>query len=138
MGLDAIVYRNAANFSAIGDDYPFEVDQATGEIFSEGALSVPADRLVATRQRLGNMDEVRFLRKEVQKQFGDAESILIQKVLYSATHSGDAIVVSDMALLRKELDVLRASNNVQLHSFIAAMNALIEASEGERNPIVFA
>lgn len=138
MGLDAIVYRNAAHIADAGHDDRFEVDQATGEVVPKrNTFGIPAHMLVAERQRLGSIDEIRLLREEVEKSLVDGNSLLIQKVLYSASHSGDVIAVSDIQLLCKELDVLRTSSSIQLQEFIAAMDALVRASRSEGNPIVF-
>jgi hypothetical protein len=139
MGLDAIVYRNAANVLKTYGEEVIEIDHTTGEIFPKAGVKIciPTDMLIASRQRLGNVDEISFLRREIQKLFGDSTPLIIQKVLYSATHSGDILTNYDIKVLHQEVDVLRKTNNAQLWNFIHAMDLLIFASMAEQNPIVF-
>jgi hypothetical protein len=139
MGLDAIVYKNAKRLlEAYGDDR-IEVDGTTGEACQKDGvqISIPVELRIALRQRLGNMDEIRFLRGEVKRLFGDSDSYLNQKVLYSSSHSGDILSLSEMQVISQEVDVLRQSNDVRLQTFVETMDSLIRASRAELNPIVF-
>jgi len=137
MGLDAVVYRNGGSVSGIYGGGVFESDSTTGEaVPKEGvAGEIPEEVLVASRQRIGNVDQVGFLRQEVQRLLGD--SVLTCKVLYSGSHSGDVVAVAEFPKLRRELDVLKRRRDVRLDSFLEAMDSLLAAGEAEQNPIVF-
>lgn len=68
--------------------------------------------------------------------------LLISRVLYSGTHSGDIISKEDLGSLKGEIALVRGITGPQispeLESFLADMEELVAASERNGNPIVFA
>jgi len=84
---------------------------------------------------------VAFIREEVAKAFGNQESLLSKKVVYSGSHAGDHIPFSQIADLGREVDELEnrtnASRSPELATFIAQMRNLIAAANREGNGIVF-
>jgi hypothetical protein len=137
MGLDAVVYRNAKMVSELYGEEAFETDATTGEAVPVKGVQheIRPEALVASEQRLGNVDQVGFLRQEVQQLLGD--SVLTRKVLHSGSHSGDVVAATEFPKLRRELDVLKERKDVRLNSFLEAMESLLAAGEAEQNPIVF-
>jgi hypothetical protein len=146
MGLNATVYNRV-------DELPFtkeqlrsiEVDPRTGQVdFGDAELYREwSDKVKVVEKRIGNIALVELLRAEVERITGDASSqtLLIKKVLYSGTHSGDIISGNELTVLRQEISLLRAIvGNKQSHElkrFLTDMEELICASERHRNPIVF-
>jgi hypothetical protein len=139
MGLSAIVFKNVAQLeNQFGTDL-FDVDRTTGETFTKPdvRLGIPRPAFVAAKERLGNVDEVRFLRDTVERLLGTSASILTSRVLYSASHSGDVIGDEELPELRRELFALKAARCEELADFLQAMERLLLAVESEKNPIVF-
>src|SRR5215467_10668947 len=113
MGLDAAVYRNLKDLP----EYLRErvtVDPESGEIsfrdISDYQLfGLP--KLKAWLERIGNIAMVAFIREEVAKAFGNQESLLSKKVVYSGSHAGDHIPFSQIADLGREVDELENRTN---------------------------
>src|SRR2546426_585254 len=96
MGLDAAVYRRLEELPFTKDDLRFvEVDPRTGQVDFEDAALFRAwsDKVKVVQKRIGNIAMVNRLKAELERIFGDSspETLLISKVLYSGTHSGDVI-----------------------------------------------
>jgi len=143
MGLGATVYRNLKNLQAHLRERVI-VDPESGEIDLRDAADYgifPASKLEAWHERIGNIALVGFIREEVAKAFGNQESLLSKKVVYSGSHAGDHIPFSQIALLSREIDELEkitsVSQSPELASFIAQMRNLIAAANREGNGIVF-
>jgi hypothetical protein len=68
-------------------------------------------------------------------------SILLSKVLYSGSHSGDSIPVEQTLALRDELlqlkDSVEQPDCDHMKQFVSDMLELVEAARQEGNPIVF-
>lgn len=139
MGLDAVVFRNAAKLAKTYNIEVVGVDSQTGEaqISLADSVRLPRDASVAARHRLGNLDEVVRLREAIAKVLADPESILLSKVLYSASHSGDVIGATEVPAMRRELAILISAKDTSLNTFISLMTELLDASEAEQNPMVF-
>jgi hypothetical protein len=56
----------------------------------------PLDFFEANSKRLGNVSNISALREELEIAAGAIPSFLRSRVLYSATHSGDVIAVSEL------------------------------------------
>jgi len=146
MGLDAAVYRRL-------DELPFTkeelrsiaVDPRTGQVDFEDAALFRAwsDKVKVVEKRIGNIALVNALKAELEKILGDSssETLLISKILYSETHSGDVIPRDDLGSLKHEIALVRGiagcQRSSELESFLADMEELVGASERHGNPIVF-
>jgi len=84
------------------------------------------------------MSMVSFLREEATRLVG-LNSMLVQKVLYSGTHSGDTIARESIHKLAAELELIRETKRLSLEFrlLLAAIDDLISAAKHEGNPIVF-
>jgi hypothetical protein len=147
MGLDAVVYRNRVNLPFDPDAVGAVLDKSTGEYyFSDLHLEpaferkFPRETRIATDKRIGNIDLVSWLRERASQILED-RSIVLTKVLYSGSHSGDSIPVEEACALRDELLQLgRYAEQVDdgyLSQFVTDMLELVEAARQEGNPIVF-
>ena len=71
----------------------------------------------------------------------DANSILLKRVLYRSSHSGDSIEVDDLSNLESEINLVRQrtkdAQSGELDTFLTALAELIDAAKHEKNPIVF-
>jgi hypothetical protein len=146
MGLDAAVYKRLDELPFTEQDlHLVTVDPRTGQINFEDAALFRAwdDRIVAVHKRIGNMTLVKSLRTELEgfRRGSHSTGILITKILYSATHSGDIISKEDFGPLRNEIRFVRelaqehASH--ELTNFLRDIEELMAASEQHGNPIVF-
>jgi hypothetical protein len=133
------VFRNAARFAKTYNVEVVAIDAQTGEaqVAQEDSARLPRDASVAVRRRLGNLDEVVRLRETIAQVLADPKSIIISKVLYSASHSGDVIGTTEIPGMRRELAILMSAKDTSLDTFVSLMNKLLDASEAEQNPIVF-
>ena len=147
MGLDAVVYRSKANLPFDADVVGAVVDETTGEYYFsdqnlEPALEreFPRETRIAVQKRIGNIALVAALREDAGRILG-GQSIIVSKVLYSGTHSGDSIPLDLTSALEDELFRLRhyaEQNNVDhLKQFVSDMLDLVGGAKRERNPIVF-
>lgn len=147
MGLDAVVYRNKANLPFDADAVGAVVDESTGEYYLSDPNLEPAferefprETRIAVQKRIGNIALVAALREDA-KQVLEDHSIILSKVLYSGTHSGDSIPFNLTSALEAELFRLRRyaeQNHVDhLKQFVTDMQDLVGGAKREGNPIVF-
>jgi len=143
MGLDASVYRNLKNLPAHMRER-VTVDPESGETHFRDFADYEIfglSKLKAWHERIGNIAMVAFIREEVARAFGNQESLLSKKVVYSGSHAGDHIPFSQIADLTREIDELEngtsTSRPPELTNFIAQMRNLIAAANREGNGIVF-
>jgi hypothetical protein len=140
MGLNAVVYRKKAHLDLGQDEERATVIPETGEVhFEDEKLERKYYRQrEAVSHRLGNIAMIGSLRYEVSQLLGP-ESFLERRVLYSESHSGDAIPVQEIDELSIELDriskIARSSPIVQ--ELVSTLRQLIQAAKDEDNPIVF-
>jgi hypothetical protein len=147
MGLDAVVYRRLEEvpFPSDSDLSSVRVDELTGEVHFENAEAAVTRRedVVAIKKRLGNMALIAVLYKEISRVLGRSSppSMLLSKVLYDGTHSGDVIPVEELDRLKHEICLVREKAHSQgsheLEEFLSRIEELITASERQGNPIVF-
>jgi len=94
-------------------------------------------------ERLGNITLAAHLRDflmGLEGHPGPKFRILLKKVLYNGTHTGDAIPVSMSAELEKEVDIVLHSTDILTDTekeFFLSMKRLCRASIETGNPIVF-
>lgn len=144
MGLNAIVYRNISNLTLdTKDEHPL-VDKQTGEVYFDNpklAQEYGENVFTAAQKRLGNAASIGSIKAEIPLEIIDKLSLLYDKVLYSASHSGDFISVERLEDLESEINLLKektaSSKSPSLESFIEDMIELIKAAKEQRNPIVF-
>ena len=92
---------------------------------------------------LGNITRAKNVRQFVrglQGNPGPKFPILLEKVVYDGTHSGDWIPVEQTPALLKEVDLVLASRDILTQGekeFFESMKRLCEASIATGNPIVF-
>jgi len=117
----------------------FVVDAATGEASPSGpnAPNISLDAAAALSKRLGNIDQIGALRAAAREVLTDGDSVIMRRVLYSGSHSGDAVPREEFARLREELKALAAVNDPDLNTFVADMRALLASADTEGNPIAF-
>lgn len=146
MGLDAAVYRRLDELPFTKEDLrSIGVDPRTGQLDFEDAALFKAwgDKVKAVEKRIGNIALVSYLKAEVERILGHSSSqtILISKILYSGTHSGDTISGELLGPLKEEIAMVRGiaghQAGTELESFLVGLEELIAASERHRNPIVF-
>ena len=142
MGLEALVYRDISSIPPELVSRSLECDPETGELFYPNAtrpLNLPNDFAVARRIHLGNIGEIAGLRREVSQILGDS-ALIITKVLFSGSHSGDVIPPSFFNELEAELRRLELHPENLSHP-VADMTfnllELIEEAKRQNNPIVF-
>jgi hypothetical protein len=140
VGLDAVVYRNRKHLQLGSDEELARLVPETGEVyFDNDELSRKhRHQLETVGHRLGNIAAISALRDEATPLIGP-ESILLRKVIYSGTHSGDMIPLESLPLLSAELESISNANqqSPELRHFIRSLQELIRAANHEGNPIVF-
>jgi hypothetical protein len=140
LGLTAIVYTNRKLLELGNDAGLAQRVPETGEVYfqNDEIARKYKPQLEAAQHRLGNIAEINGLREEAMRYLGP-ESVILQKVLYSETHSGDFLHVELMVKLLAELDSI--GNDIHqssaLRHFVASLKQLARASKHEDNPIVF-
>lgn len=101
----------------------------------------PPDFFKATSKRLGNIAGICDLREEIERFAGTIPNFLRSRVLYSATHCGDVIEVSELDQLETEIQLIRLKAGEQaspfLKCFLEDLTDLISIAKCEQNPIVF-
>ena len=140
MGLDAVVYRGARNVAeALGNDH-FDVEPQTGEVMAKPGVgsSIPHALITAIDRRLGNIGHIDWLREQLEPILSDQDSVILKDIIYSGSHCGDAIRPDKFSKLRIELELLKKRPiHEDVHSFVVALEELVQAGEAEGNPIVF-
>jgi hypothetical protein len=92
---------------------------------------------------LGNITRVGNLRsflRALQGKPGPRFPILLEKVIYDGTHTGDWIPIKQSPALLKEVDIVLHSSDILAESekeFFGNMKELCEASIATGNPIMF-
>lgn len=131
MGLDAVVYAGI----------PEQVEVERGSEDAEvKALDPRPQEVIAMHKRLGNASMIASLAGEIRP-FIENDSLLLSKVLYSGSHSGDEIRVQDIDRLDSEIKSTRAmsgdSLSKALENFLKDMSDLVEKAKEQGRPIVF-
>jgi|SRR3984893_8318354 hypothetical protein len=141
MGLDVHVFLNKQHLPFDADELGAEFDQETGEYFFydiELDRKYSLEARMACHKRIGNIAAVAELRDEAGRVLDEA-SVVVSKVLYSGTHSGDCLKSEVFADLEQELALLRSASHVSesMQEFVRDMEELMSAAKAEGNPIVF-
>ena len=106
------------------------------------AKSCAHDGYVAS-ESLGNVTSVKHLREFLRGLQGDPGPkfpLLLEKVLYNGTHTGDWIPTADSEALLREVQVVLQSSDILSEgekAFFNSMERLCQASLATGNPIVF-
>lgn len=137
MGLEARVYTSAERLAPTVDLALTTIDPETGEVASD--FSGP---FVAIQRRLGNASMIAWLSEQIAPALASiSESIILEKVLYSATHSGDTIHVSEFPQLLQEIEIVRQRfkdrSSTEVGEFFNNLEDLIVVAREQNNPIVF-
>jgi len=142
MSLDAMVFKNRKHLPFDPDALGASFDSETGEYFFEDEeleQKYPGDLTVAVAKPLGNITAVGHLREELEEVLED-ESVVLSKVLYSGTHTGDHLSLDDLPELEWELSeidkYLKKRKSPLVSRFVADMRELSAAAHHEHNPIV--
>jgi hypothetical protein len=140
VGLNAVVYRNRGHLKLGSDEDLVRLVPETGEVYfeSEQLSRKYRNQLEAVEHRLGNTAEISALREEAVRLIGP-ESVIVQTVLRSGNHSGDAIPVESIPSLAAEVNSIQnaTQQSPELQHFIDSLKELIRAARDEENPIVF-
>ena len=142
MGLEATVYLNKDKVSIEWMDDSAQVDERTGEVYSQ-TRHIPAKAREACAYRLGNGKYVERCRIEIEKAAKSrslAMPVLIERVLSGEIHPGDLVEFAQVPALKRELRFLSEvpKHSTELQDLVFRLNKLVEAAEQNRNPIVFA
>jgi hypothetical protein len=88
--------------------------------------------------RIGNLDGVVQLRKFIKEKFPEA-SVLLTKVLYSATHCGDSLQKEDILRAKIELATLsgRCPDDELVQEFVTSFSSLAAIASLHDQPITF-
>ena len=140
MGLDAVVYKNRKHLKLGLDEKAALFDPSTGEVsFESDALSRKYnDQMAAVSFRLGNIAAISALRAEASRLLG-SRSVVVEKVLYSGSHSGDVFPMESIPTLADEIKSIEDTNHSspELRELASALKELVRAAIHEANPIVF-
>jgi hypothetical protein len=89
-------------------------------------------------KRLGNVASVTYVRGILENNSPNSFSLLLERVVYSGTHSGDWIAASDAPQLLTETRKLQSlTSDPAIVQFVSGVIELAEASVATGNPIVF-
>ena len=143
MGLDAVVYKGLSRLPSEVDRNMIHIDDITGEMTHKDGSSVFGHGSSEVLSKsFGNLAQIGYLRRTLLENFPQlASSIIVTKVLYSGSHSGDAIPYAELPLLKKELEFIRRAKTQDdrrdLDRLLLELDELIAAAELEGNPIAF-
>ena len=140
MGVDAVVYRNKNHLELGPDEDAAQLVGETGEVYfeDEGLARKYRNQIKAVEFRLGNIAEISALKTEVSRLIGP-ESLLVQRILCSGTHSGSVVPLQSLSTLSTELKYLKGTSKQsdELRRFLASLEELVQSAMSESNPIVF-
>src|SRR5436853_7461701 len=108
MGLNAVVFKSIHKLESEYGLGLFDVNNTTGEavLKPEHQVRIPRMAFFAVQKRLGNLSEVERLRDIVGKLLPNRKSLIQERVLYSAFHSGDTIEQDNLFTLEEEIALL--------------------------------
>jgi len=144
MGITAIIYNTERE---IIEKYKISklllsIDEKTGEIYIKDNITIKTDSIfnnIHLEITLGNLTKIQYLFFEFKEVLMD-DSIILSKILYNGSHSGDIIQNSDLSNLHNEIVKLKKhylNKNKEINIFINAVETLVKAAEETNNPIVF-
>lgn len=137
MGLAARVYARATGLASTVDLARERKDPQTGEVFSESR-----GPFIAMQKQMGNASMISWLFEQIAAALTNLpDSAILTKVLYSATHSGDAIHAPDFPQLLREVELVRrwysGHPNTDIERFLSNLEELVDVAREQDNPIVF-
>lgn len=94
------------------------------------------DRTLATK-RIGNVERVDFLRDLATVSLG-SKSMVVSKMLYNGTHSGDSLAVADLDQLSRELLLLEGAPEQEMKAFGRDMLEMVRIARQYERPLCFA
>jgi len=145
MGLTAVVYNTK---DKIKNMYQLDTslllnDKLTGEVYlkdDHSASDIVEFNTILCEKHIGNIAYVHFLYNKLKTILTD-ESIIISKILYNGSHSGDIIPAAEMEKLNEEIQCIKKhideKYDDEFTRFIITISELQEASITTNNPIVF-
>jgi hypothetical protein len=143
MGLDAAVFKSKKHLPFDPEALGASFDPDTGEYFFEDDAmeeKYPPEVWVAVAKWLGNITSIGHLREELAEVLED-DSVVMSKVIYSGTHTGDFLPMNALPDLEWELSVideyLEERSSPLVAQFVGDMRELMSAAQLEGNPIVF-
>ncbi|TPN75951.1 hypothetical protein FJ987_23030 [Mesorhizobium sp. CU2] len=138
MGLDIAVFKSVSTMEREFPEYSFQREPMTGEcwVIDPEGMNLDWDAVTARSWRVGNIMHVAALRETIAGHLGDG-SALERIVLYSGSHSGDAIEEPSFAELERELKLIESSPDEWVREFADCLSELIGMARREKNPIVF-
>jgi hypothetical protein len=144
MSLSALVYRSRTTLNIDMESLGAVRDDRTGEYYftsSEHDGKFPREAFIAREFWIGNVMSVAELREELRAITKIDASLLLEKCLYSGSHSGDVIELALLPALEHEVRELLHRQRTKLSQyFIEVLDGileLIETAKKENNPIVF-
>lgn len=143
MGLDAVVYKGRSRLPSGVDRNMIHIDDITGEMtYKDGSSIFSHGSSEVVSKPFGNLAQIGYLRRTLLENFPQlSSSIIVTKILYSGSHSGDVIPHTELALLKKEIEFVRRGKaqgeRRDLDRFLLELDELIAAAELEGNPIAF-
>ena len=87
-------------------------------------------------KRLGNVSQVALLRESASRILG-AHSLVVSRVLYDATHSGDSLTTAELQPLVAELQSLQRDHDAEVQVFARDMLELVHTATRYDRPIQF-
>ena len=139
MSLDAVVYTNLKNLEI--DEDLLDIDEDTGEVFFiDEDNDFNEEIFIAESKRLGNVETVNYLYGQISEFLPEETSIILTRILYNASHSGDKIDFAEIEKLKSEINFIREKfnpNDSHAKDFLDNLSKLASRSIKERNPIVF-
>jgi len=101
----------------------------------DAAIFGKDERRLASK-RIGNLTHIGFLRDAATAILGK-ESVVVTKVLYSATHCGDSLAGAELELLARESQILQSSSESDVRSFASDMLDLVHLALKHETTILF-
>src|SRR5262245_57420115 len=92
-------------------------------------------RLLSKRQ--GNVAVIGFLHSEISKVL--PKSIMTERILYSGTHTGDELAVSDLSAVEEEIRRVEDTgvSSPAVQTFLHDLRELVQFARQHEKPIVF-
>ncbi|MBN9547684.1 MAG: hypothetical protein J0H31_02055 [Alphaproteobacteria bacterium] len=138
MGLDIAVFKSISAMEREFPGYRFGREPMTGEcwVVDPEGVDLDWDAVTMRSWRVGNVMHVAALRDAIAGHLGGG-SALERVVLYSGSHTGDAIEEPGFGELESELKLIESSSDPWVREFADGLSELIRMARREKNPIVF-
>ncbi|NUS18381.1 MAG: hypothetical protein HOQ25_01085 [Mesorhizobium sp.] len=138
MGLDIAVFKSLSAMEREFPGYRFGREPMTGEcwVISPEGVNLDWDAVTVRSWRVGNIMHVAALRDAIADRLGEG-SHLERIVLYSGSHTGDAIEEPSFVELEAELKLIESDPDPWVREFADGLAELIGMARREKNPIVF-